>query len=77
MTAIERSGITIIVDTGKRRRIFNIPVASDFDIETTFEEPLPVFHDPRFMVRPPSRVESLRFSFKPLGPYTLKEEDLS
>lgn len=72
----ERSGITIIVDTGKRREIINIPVAEEVDVELLHTPKTPAFYDPRFMLPPVLEVELVRFSFKPIGNYTIKKEDL-
>lgn len=75
MSGIPRSEITIVIDTGKRRQTVNVPTAEDVEVETIMSDP-PAFYDPRATLRAVPEVESIRLSFKPIGSYTIKEEDL-
>lgn len=75
----EHAGITIIIDRGPNRTVVNIPKAVEVG---TWESERPVPMTPQTLVDAvndmfwrPAPPPYIALGFRPIGPYTIREED--
>lgn len=75
----DHTGITIIFDRGPKRTIVNIPKAVEVG---TWESEHPVYMTPNDLMEAvnhlfwrPAPPPYIAFGFRPIGPYTIRDED--